>query len=183
MSTTNCRRANSADRALSWCALATGERKPPERPALGGSVARRVVVMLVDDVDGSPARETVMFGLDGRVYELDLSREHAAMLRGRLGRFVAAARTVDGPTPPARRPASSAPDPPLSKRNRRVRFWARQRGISVPAQGPVPAGVTEAYRRDRLGWQPEYGLQAVKRTDPLTYDISGVSVALSVDDR
>jgi hypothetical protein len=41
-----------------------------------------------------------MFGLDGRVYELDLSREHAAMLRGRLGRFVAAARTVDGPHSP-----------------------------------------------------------------------------------
>jgi hypothetical protein len=116
-------------------------------------LARKVVVALVDDLDGSPAAETVQFGIDGRFYEVDLSGEHAAMLRRRLRPFVEAARRVDRRVPPARR--VTAADPALSERNRRIRFWARQRGMSVPAQGRIPAGVAEAYQRELLGWPPE----------------------------
>jgi hypothetical protein len=99
-----------------------------------------------------------MFGIDGRFYEIDLSRENAAMLRGRLRRFVAAGRRVDSHVGPARRAAFTPPDPALSEQRRLIRFWARQRGMSVPAQGPVPTAVAEAYRRVRLGWRPAPGL-------------------------
>jgi Lsr2 len=37
------------------------------------AVAKHVNVMLVDDLDGSAAQETVSFGLDGRQYDVDLS--------------------------------------------------------------------------------------------------------------
>src|SRR5690242_8640106 len=37
------------------------------------SMAQRVNVVLVDDLDGSDATETVSFGLDGAQYEIDLS--------------------------------------------------------------------------------------------------------------
>ena len=40
-------------------------------------MARRTVVMLTDDLDGSEATETVRFGLDGRDYEVDLSKKNA----------------------------------------------------------------------------------------------------------
>ena len=56
-------------------------------------------VTLVDDLDGSAADETVVFGLDGRIFEIDLNAEHASQLRDAIAPFVAAARrTGTGPT-------------------------------------------------------------------------------------
>jgi Lsr2 len=37
------------------------------------AMARKVVVSLVDDLDGGTADETVGFGLDGKSYEIDFS--------------------------------------------------------------------------------------------------------------
>ena len=37
-------------------------------------MAQRVQIKLIDDLDGADADETVSFGLDGVVYEIDLSR-------------------------------------------------------------------------------------------------------------
>lgn len=44
-------------------------------------MAKRTVVTLTDDLDGGPAEETITFGLDGEVYEIDLSEPHAEQLR------------------------------------------------------------------------------------------------------
>ena len=44
-------------------------------------MAQRVRVDLVDDVDGSPAEESVNFALDGVNYVIDLSAENASKLR------------------------------------------------------------------------------------------------------
>jgi hypothetical protein len=40
-------------------------------------MAQKVQVLLVDDLDGSEATETVAFGLDGASYEIDLSTGNA----------------------------------------------------------------------------------------------------------
>jgi Lsr2 len=53
-------------------------------------------VLLVDDIDGSDADETIKFGLDGTHYEIDLNSDHAEELRGQLSRYVKAARKVTG---------------------------------------------------------------------------------------
>ena len=47
--------------------------------------------MLVDDVDGSEASESVSFGFDGTTYELDLSEKNARKLREELGPWIKAA--------------------------------------------------------------------------------------------
>jgi len=47
-------------------------------------MVQRVRVTLEDDIDGSPAVETVSFALDGAAYEIDLSRPHAQTLRDAL---------------------------------------------------------------------------------------------------
>ena len=47
-------------------------------------MARKVQVVLTDDVDGGEASETVNFALDGVTYEIDLSDENAAKLRDQL---------------------------------------------------------------------------------------------------
>ena len=38
-------------------------------------MAQKVQVLLVDDLDGGEASETVSFSLDGTAYEIDLSSE------------------------------------------------------------------------------------------------------------
>ncbi len=44
-------------------------------------MAQQVQIILVSDLDGGPADETVQFGLDGITYEFDLSADQAAVLR------------------------------------------------------------------------------------------------------
>jgi hypothetical protein len=55
-------------------------------------MAQTIVVKLVDDLDGGDADETVAFGLDGRTYEIELSKRNAAALRKALAPYVDKAR-------------------------------------------------------------------------------------------
>jgi len=59
-------------------------------------MAQRVNVVLVDDIDGSEAVETVSFGLDGVQYEIDLSTGNADKLRAVLSLYVGHARRAGG---------------------------------------------------------------------------------------
>jgi len=55
-------------------------------------MAQKVSVALEDDLDGSPAAETVRFGLGGAEYEIDLSKKNARAFRKGLSQFVEHAR-------------------------------------------------------------------------------------------
>ena len=55
-------------------------------------MAQKVNIVLVDDIDGSEASETVVFAIDGRDYEIDLSDANAQKLRDAIAPFVAHAR-------------------------------------------------------------------------------------------
>lgn len=61
-------------------------------------MARRVVVQLVDDLDGSEIEDgdggTVAFALDQVSYEIDLSGEHGEQLRAALQPYIERARRV-----------------------------------------------------------------------------------------
>ena len=57
-------------------------------------MAQKVQVILVDDVDGGEAAETVSFALDGTSYEIDLAEKNAKELRDAFARYVSAARKV-----------------------------------------------------------------------------------------
>jgi hypothetical protein len=102
------------------------------------SVAQRVVVTLSDDIDGGEASETVTFGLDGKSYEIDLSRENAKKLRMSLAPYVRAGRkrARSGKT---FQHTAVAPDPSA------VRAWARSHGFEVPPRGRIPKKVYEAF--------------------------------------
>ena len=60
-------------------------------------MAQRVEIVLIDDLDGSDATETISFALDGATYEIDLSEENATALRSCLGDYLANARRAAGP--------------------------------------------------------------------------------------
>ena len=55
-------------------------------------MAQRVEVILEDDIDGSPADETVRFAFNGTQHEIDLSSEHAQALRESLAGYIEHAR-------------------------------------------------------------------------------------------
>ena len=55
-------------------------------------MAHTVSTHSVDDVDGSPASQTVVFGIDRKRFEIDLSDANAATLRDLLAPYIAAGR-------------------------------------------------------------------------------------------
>jgi len=58
----------------------------------------------LNDLDGSPAGDvqTILFGVDGCEYEIDLSAHNAAMLREVIASYAAAARRSAGEPIPGR---------------------------------------------------------------------------------
>ena len=101
-------------------------------------MAQQVNIVLVDDLDGSSADETVSFALDGKEYEIDLSKKNAAKLRDAFAPYVGHARKAAG-----RRRGRSAGATGPSPAD--IRAWARENGFNVPDRGRVSSEVREAY--------------------------------------
>jgi hypothetical protein len=107
-------------------------------------MAQRVNVVLVDDIDGSEAAETVTFALDGVDYEIDLSDKHAAELRDAFALYVGHGRRAGGRRKGAARRARAA-GAQGGASAAEIRGWARANGWTVPERGRVSAEVREAY--------------------------------------
>jgi len=109
-------------------------------------MAQKVQVVLVDDLDGGPADETVTFSLDGVSYEIDLTHDNAAALRDALAPYVGHGRRVGSGTrrtASRRAPAGSSTggtDPA------EIRAWARSQGIAVNERGRISAELLAKYR-------------------------------------
>ena len=106
-------------------------------------MAQRVNVVLVDDIDGTDATETVSFAIDGVDYEIDLSDEHAAELREVVSVFIGHARRTGGRRRSGRRSAGTASGDGATAAE--IRAWARENGWDVPDRGRVSTEVREAY--------------------------------------
>ncbi len=102
-------------------------------------MAQKVQVILVDDIDGGPATETVSFSLDGASYEVDLSAKNAAKLRDAFAAYVGAARKVGSRS--ARRRRSSGAD----NRTAQIRAWAKSKNLNVNERGRIPAEIVAKY--------------------------------------
>lgn len=61
-------------------------------------MARKTIITLIDDTDGTEAAETIAFALDGKTYEIDLSENNAEKLRRNLRQWTDRARTSGRPT-------------------------------------------------------------------------------------
>jgi hypothetical protein len=108
-------------------------------------MAQKVTVLLVDDLDGGPADETVSFSLDGVSYEIDLSAANATSFRDSLAKYVGTARRVGGRAggrgSAGRRRAGG------DNRTAQIREWARSHGHKVNERGRIPATIVEAYEK------------------------------------
>ncbi|HEV3355326.1 MAG TPA: Lsr2 family protein [Pseudonocardiaceae bacterium] len=108
-------------------------------------MARKVLVRLVDDLDGSPSADVapVTFALDGVTYQIDLNQRNASKLRDSLAAFVASARRTSGRAKrgTAIRTGSGTGTNDVSA----IREWAKEQGFPVSARGRIPANILAAY--------------------------------------
>lgn len=112
-------------------------------------MAQRTIVQMTDDIDGSEAAETVLFGLDSQQYEIDLNEAHAQDLREVLSPFISVARKAGGGG--SSRGRASSISPPKQRGGsdidpKAVRAWAEANGVQVSPRGRISAEVLEQYK-------------------------------------
>lgn len=100
------------------------------------------VVEVVDDLDGSPADQTVRFAFNGASYEIDLNRAHFEEFAEAIQPYIKAGRKV-GST----RRRGNAGNPNQRLENAKIRVWAQGEGLDVSDRGRIPAPIVEAYRK------------------------------------
>ena len=112
-------------------------------------MAQKVQVLLLDDLSGGEADETVTFALDGKTYEIDLNSENANKLRSALEPYVKAGRRAGGGRSGRGRGrgAASSGGSGSSQDTAKIRAWAKENGYEVNDRGRVPANIREAYEK------------------------------------
>ncbi|KUH37889.1 MULTISPECIES: histone-like nucleoid-structuring protein Lsr2 [Streptomyces] len=106
-------------------------------------MAQKVQVLLVDDLDGGEADETVTFALDGKTYEIDLTTANADKLRTLLEPYTKSGRRTGGRTAGGRGKGRAAANG--SQDTAKIRAWAKENGYNVNDRGRVPAEIKQAY--------------------------------------
>jgi nucleoid-associated protein Lsr2 len=115
-------------------------------------MAKQVITLLTDDLDGGEADRTVEFGLDGVNYTIDLSEKNAGKLRKALDPFLNAATRVGRSTavsPVARRGAAPSSGRASREENQAIREWANKNGHEVSERGRIPSHIVAAYHSKR----------------------------------
>jgi len=102
-------------------------------------MTRIETTIVTDDFDGSAGATTVRFGLDGDVFEVDLSPENEAELRQLLTQYIDVGRKLSRSGQAYAR-VESAPD------GRAVRAWAEASGIPVSPRGRISRDVIAQFR-------------------------------------
>lgn len=115
-------------------------------------MAKRTIHVLVDDIDGGDADETVKFAIDGIQYEIDLSKKNANKLREVLSPYIASGSKVGrggvlagGRAAATRVRAGGAGD---RDQNRAIREWALSKGIQVSDRGRIKQEIVDRYNAE-----------------------------------
>jgi len=126
-------------------------------------MARKVLVRLVDDLDGLPSEgvATVTFSLDGVTYSIDLNQANAGKLRDGLADYITAARRIGGRmkrgSAAGGRSAGSGNDGPA------IREWAREQGHELAERGRIPSHIVDAYHAANRGGRAKAPVKAVAK--------------------
>ena len=115
-------------------------------------MAKRTIHVLVDDLDGGDAEETVKFALDGVQYEIDLSKKNASKIREALAPYVAAGTRIGrgavlggGRTAVSRGRGAATAD---RDQNKAIREWAQSKGIKVSDRGRIKQDIVDRYHAE-----------------------------------
>lgn len=126
-------------------------------------MAQKVLVQLVDDLDGASSQDvsTVLFGLDGVTYEIDLSDANAERLRESLADYVESARRIGGRIKRGTRPAQPGKSASSGDAGQ-IREWALENGFELAGRGRIPSHVIEAYKQAQAEPKPVKAAAAAK---------------------
>jgi hypothetical protein len=127
-------------------------RHAPTRPFREWNImAKQVITVLTDDIDGGDADRTIEFGLDGVNYTIDLSDKNAGELRKALDRYLSVAARAGRTGGPGRITSRAAALPSRSSReqNQAIRGWAVKNGYEVSERGRIPSSIVDAFHAKR----------------------------------
>ena len=105
-------------------------------------MASKTLIVLQDDTDGSEASETIAFGIDGAVYEIDLNEKHAKQLRSSLEKYAAKGRKAG-----SRRSSGRGRARIDKEQSSGMRSWLQEHGHEVNSRGRIPAKLQELYHQ------------------------------------
>ncbi|GII26252.1 histone-like nucleoid-structuring protein Lsr2 [Planosporangium mesophilum] len=113
-------------------------------------MAKRTIHVLVDDLDGGDADETVKFSIDGIQYEIDLSTKNAGKMREALAPYVSAGTKVGrGGVLAGGRSAGRVRGGGADRdQNRAIREWAQSKGIKVSDRGRIKQEIVDRYNAE-----------------------------------
>ncbi|GHE38911.1 Lsr2 family protein [Streptosporangium violaceochromogenes] len=106
-------------------------------------MAKQIQEILIDDLDGGEANETVAFAIDGTSYEIDLSEVNAKKLRDSLSPFVQSARRSGALAPRRRRGGGTRAL--TREKSADIRAWAKSHGLNVSERGRIASKIVEQY--------------------------------------
>jgi hypothetical protein len=107
-------------------------------------MATQTTTKLVDDLDGTVADRTVVFGWDGTTFEIDLNKKNIAALDAALKPYVEAGRRAR-PAGARRRIGRARSSGGGRSAAPGIRDWALTNGHQVSERGRIPAMVIAAY--------------------------------------
>jgi hypothetical protein len=105
-------------------------------------MSSRTVVELTDDIDGSPADETVTFTIQGSTYEIDLSKRNLDKLVKAMEPYTTHGRKSGGRRSGTGRSTGKGSDKVQLKA---MREWGSANGYKVSSRGRVSADLQNAY--------------------------------------
>jgi len=114
-------------------------------------MAKQIITVLTDDLDGGDAEQTIEFGLDGVTYTIDLSEKNAGKLRKAFDPYLTVASRIGRTGAHGRLASRSAAAPARSNRdqNQAIREWAAKNGYEVSERGRIPGAIVEAFHAKR----------------------------------
>ena len=116
-------------------------------------MAKQVITVLTDDLDGTDADRTVEFGLDGVNYTIDLSDKNAGKLRKALDPYITAGHRASRGTAAGRGGSRTRTGTAVGRssreQNQAIRSWAVKNGYDVSERGRIPASVVDAFHQSR----------------------------------
>lgn len=128
-------------------------------------MARQVITLMKDDLDGGEADQTVTFGLDNTIYTIDLSDKNAKELRSFLERYTVAGQRAGRLSPTGavygnggKQTGSTNGGPKLTgvnhpafqanrELNQEIREWAAKNGYQTAERGRIPQHIVDAFHK------------------------------------
>lgn len=112
-------------------------------------MAKQIITLLTDDLDGAEADRTVEFGLDGVSYSIDLSEKNAGKLQKILEPYLSAGTRISRGRVDSRsaRQVPAASSRSNRDQNQAIRDWAAKNGHEVSERGRIPNSIVEAFHQ------------------------------------